>query len=285
MKIEQDWHIHSEHSCDGACLKMEELIIEAEQTGILNYGISDHLHSSYNMADIINSKKNYDAIISKNPALKEIFHFGIEASCMSEWELDKIRKGDYRGDATYGIRQGGPKNAKPAIDIDKGSIEQMGIEYVIGGVHWGLYCDMDRDSILKDYHRQCMYLIQHEEIDILAHYLWWNQGAFPDIDNPFADFGNIPQAMKQEMAFALKQYGCAFELNLCAVFLASNLSDRFKREYLEYVAEMQSMGVILAIGSDCHNPHYADIDFEKSSEMLEKTSIDLSDNIFGISKN
>ena len=284
MKIKQDWHIHSEHSCDDACLKMEDLVAEAGRIGILDYGISDHLHTGYNAPDIDASRKNYESIISQNPALKGKFHFGIEASCVSAWELDKIAKGDYVGNITYGIRSGGPKNAAPAIAVDASYIAQQGIEYVVGGVHWPLYCDYDRDSLQKDYHRQYMFLAQHKNVDILAHYLWWMPPR-PEVENPFADFGDIPKAMKQELACALKENGCAFELNLCAMLLASDVTEKFKREYLDYAAEIQSMGVNLAIGGDCHSRHYTEIDFELSSKILEASGIDLESNMFRMEKN
>ena len=285
MKITQDWHIHSEYSCDDACLKMEDLVAETEQIGILDYGVSDHLHTGYNTPDIINSRKHYESVISKNPALKGKFHFGIEISCVSQWELDKISNGDYNHteNITYGIRSGGPKNAAPAIAADSSYIEENGIEYVIGGVHWPLYCDYDRESLLKDYHRQYMFLAQHKNVNILAHYLWWMPPG-PEVENPFADFSNIPKAMKRELAFALKENNCAFELNLCAVLLASNVTEKFKREYLDYAVEIQSMGVSLAIGGDCHSRHYTEIDFEFSSKMLEASGIDLDGNMFYIKK-
>ena len=280
MKIKQDWHVHTEHSCDGACLRMDDLIAEAEQTGILKYGVSDHLHTSYNMPDIVNSRKNYESIISKNPVLKDRFHFGIEVSCVSEWELEKIRTGDYTGNVTYGLREGGPKNAKPAIGIDHECIRQMGIEYVIGGVHWPMYCNTDKDSLMKDYHRQYIFITQHKDVDILAHYLWWN--PLPGVENPFSDFDNIPESMKHELASALKQNNCAFEINLGAILLTADLTEKFKHEYLEYAAEIQSMGVNLAVGSDCHDQHYTDVDFEFSSRILEGSGIDFSGNIFKI---
>ena len=280
MIIKQDWHIHSEHSCDCACMRMEDLVAETAKTGILNYGVSDHLHTSYNMPDIINSKKNYDLIISKNPVLKDSFHFGIEISCVSEWELDKIRIGDYQGDVTYGLRNGGPPNAKPAIGIDKTYIEQMGIEYVIGGVHWPLYCDLDKSSLIKDYHRQYMFIAQNECADILAHYLWWN--PLPTVDNPFSDFNSVPKSMKQELAFALKQHNCAFEINLEAILLSPDCTDKFKHEYIEYIAELQSMGITLSIGGDCHSRHYTEINFERAAKMIGEAGIDLESNMFYI---
>ena len=127
IKIKQDWHIHSYHSCD--CdgiyygMNLDDLPAEAEQIGILQYGISDHIHTDYNKPDLISSKKHYDLVLSRNPDLKGKFHFGVEVSCMSEWELEKIRNGDYSGDIIYGIRKGGPPNTKPAITLDKHDID------------------------------------------------------------------------------------------------------------------------------------------------------------------
>ncbi|MCL2518229.1 MAG: PHP domain-containing protein [Oscillospiraceae bacterium] len=278
MKIKQDWHIHTEYSCDSACLNMDDLIVEAESLGIEEFGVTDHLHTIVNRPDMINSRKHYDAIIAKNPALKEKFHFGIEISCVSEWELDLIHKGEHQ-DAVYGLRNGGPANAKPALDLE--CVKDLGIAFVNAGVHWPLYCEIEKDALINDYHRQYMFLAQHKDVDILAHYLWWHTRQ--DIDNPFANFGNIPASMKQELAFALKENNCAFELNICAIILAG-LSEKFVSDYLEYACGLQSMGVKLAIGGDCHSKHYTDIDYARASKILEAAGIDFEKNIFRFSK-
>ena len=283
MKINRDWHIHTESSCDSACLKTEDLVIEAEQLGLYDYGISDHVHTSVNFPDIVNSKKNYDNCIAKNPDLIGSFHFGVEVSCVSEWELDKICKGNCTEEPIYGLRDGGPRNAKPAIAVDREYIEKMGIEYVIGGVHWPLYCEVDKNSLIKDYHRQAMFLAEHKNVNIFAHYLWWNSYTYAGKKNPFADFGDIPASMKQELAIALKENNCAFEVNLQTMLLSPDLTDKFKHEYLEYVAEIQSKGVMLSIGSDCHKLHLTEVDFEISSQMIESVGIDLSKNMFTVS--
>ena len=282
MKIKQDWHIHSEHSCDDACLKMEDLVTEAGSLGIENYGVSDHLHTYYNLPDIENSRMNYDAIIAGNPGLKEKFRFGLEISCVSEWELNRILKGDYTGKPVYGIRRGGPSNTRPAIAIDDEYVKKMGFDYVIGGVHWPLYCELNEDAVIKDYHRQCMFLITHKNIDILAHYLWWNKGAYDNLENPFLDFGNVPVSMKNELFSALKENGCAFEINLAAMLLSPVCTKKFLQDYLEYAVEIQSGGVQLSIGSDCHLQHLTNIDFEKCSLMIEAAGIDLNRNMFNV---
>ena len=81
MIIEDDWHIHSEHSCDGACMKMESLVTGVVEKGIMRYGVTDHIHTPFNYPDIINSKKAYDINYTED------FYFGVEVSSVSQWEL------------------------------------------------------------------------------------------------------------------------------------------------------------------------------------------------------
>ena len=66
MIIKDDWHIHSRHSCDGACMKMENLVTGVVEKGIMRYGVTDHIHTPFNYPDIINSKKAYDANYKKD---------------------------------------------------------------------------------------------------------------------------------------------------------------------------------------------------------------------------
>ena len=278
MQIKQDLHIHTEHSYDSACLKMEDLVAEAEQLGFQSYGVTDHLNTDFNLPDIINSKKNYDSIITKNPILKERFHFGVELSVVSDWELEQIQRGDYEGDLTYGIRKGGPENSKPALFINSELIKKLGLTYVIAGAHWGLYCGNEKEAIIKDYHRQCMFIACQKEVDILAHYLWW-YGE----NNPFTEFANVPASMKQEIAAALKENNCAFEINLAGLITNSKYPEAFKMEYLEYIAEIQSIGVTLAIGSDCHSLHLPNADYyDDCSRLIKAAGIDLNRNMFSI---
>jgi len=277
-QILSDWHIHTERSCDGACLEMRDLVREASRLSITDFGVTDHLHTSYNLPDIEKSKADYLTAVAADPGLAGRFHFGIEVSSVSQWEIDKVLKGDYKGDVTYGLRSGWPDGALPAIALDAGYIAGMGIEFVVGGVHWPLTYDLSVDSLIKDYHRQYMFLARHANVDILAHYLWWLPRS--DAANPFEEFGGVPDYMKTELAEALLDNGCAFELNLEAMLLSDYVTEKFKREYLEYAAQLQSQGVTLAIGSDCHDKHYTAIDFEKSSRMIEESGVDLTKNIF-----
>ena len=154
MRIDTDWHIHTHCSCDSACMKYETFVQDAEMLGLRDFGVSDHLHNQLQEQDIAASRREYDEILEHYPALKGHFHFGVEASVMSKWELDKIAGGNYSGTPKYGIRTGGPAEGALALVLNDEFMEKYKIEYVVTGIHWPMYCQMDRESIFKDHHRQ-----------------------------------------------------------------------------------------------------------------------------------
>ena len=90
MKIRQNLHIHSRHSCDSACAQLDDIQKEMEAAGITEYGLSDHLHTHYNLCDIQGARNEF--LCYDRP---KNFHFGIEVSGISEWERDKIASGNY----------------------------------------------------------------------------------------------------------------------------------------------------------------------------------------------
>ncbi len=271
MNITCDWHIHSRNSCDGACIPVGELIGRAAAKGIRDFGLTDHLHSLINLPDIVRSRAEWDA---SNPPLR--FHFGIEVSVMSQWELDRINAGGYER-CTYGIRDGGPAGGALAIALTPEHIQQFGIEYVVGGTHWPMYVPRDREAIIRDYHRQNMFLAAHPLLDIVAHPWWW-MGHWQDADGRYTtdpwldDFGKIPQSMHEEFAAAAVQHGTAVEINLGAVLLSPWYPDTFAGQYVEYVGLLRSRGVKLSIGSDCHDGSYA-CDFARAAELISPLGI------------
>ena len=271
MAITSDWHIHSGNSCDGACMTVAELVQRAAEKGIRRYGLTDHVHTLCNMPDIDASRKEY---LASRPG--ENFHFGVEVSCVSQWELDEIASGKYEA-PIYGIREGGPEGAPPAIVLTKEHIKEFGIEYVVGGTHWPLYVRFEREAIIRDYHRQNMFLAAHPLVDIVAHPWWW-MGHWQDADGGYRsepwldDFNHVPDSMHNEFAAAVKEHGTVVEINIKAMLLNHQYPDRFTRQYVDYLAELKSRGVALCAGSDCHDAHY-EIDFEAASAMLESVGI------------
>ena len=277
MKITTDFHIHTHNSCDDACLEFETLIKNARQYGITDFGVSDHLHSILQKKDIAASRKEYDEILAKYPQLKGKFHFGIEASVMSEWEAKKLRDNPMLKDCTYGLREGGPMNAKPIIVADEEFIEKYKIEYVISGVHWPLYCREDELSMVKEYHRLYLYAASHPSTDILAHYLWWN--PIRGMANAFKNKRLISNEMRNELKCALLENNTAFEINIDGVLFNKDYNEEFMDWYLGWVHDIQNAGVKLSIGSDCHSEKLSKEAYQKAEELLTRYKINL-DNLF-----
>ena len=271
MNIQSDWHIHSQRSCDGACITISDLIHEAEIAGIGDFGLTDHVHTPYNLPDMAASRAEY---VSNEPSAR--FHFGVEVSSVSQWEIDEIAGGGY-GNPVYGLRKGGKPECELAIGIGQEDLETYGIEYVVGGTHWPMYVEMDREAVIRDYHRQNMFLATHPLVDIVAHPWWWmghwkdEKGDYP-AEPWFDDFGVIPKSIHDEFAAAAVEHGTAVEINISANLLNPHYPPHFADRYLEYLAALQSQGVVLSIGSDCHSEHYA-FDFGRVERMLESAGI------------
>ena len=127
MRLTSDWHIHSRNSCDGAAITVADLVRGAKAKGIRDFGLTDHIHTPFNLPDLAASREEY---LASNPSPR--FHFGVEVSVVSQWELDQIAKGLAKS-PVYGIRHGGPQGASLAIGLTATDITTFGIEYVVGG--------------------------------------------------------------------------------------------------------------------------------------------------------
>lgn len=272
MNLTSDWHIHSAASCDEACMQIADLVLEAQTQGIQDFGVTDHIHTPYNLPDLAASRR---AFLAVRPSPR--FHFGVEVSCVSQWELDEIATGRYEK-PVYGLRSGGPPGGALAIGITAEDIQVHGVEYVVGGTHWPTYVPLERQAIIRDYHRQNMFLASHPLVDIVAHPWWWwghwkdaagNYNAEPWFD----DFRVIPVSMHTEFAAAIREHNKVVEINLEAILLNSTYPDRFIRQYLDYLAEFKSQRVRLAIGSDCHSAHYSEINFCTAGQLLKTVGI------------
>lgn len=209
--ILRDWHLHTCCSCDEACMEFEDLITSADQLGLVEYCVTDHLHTQFNEPDIARSRKAYDAAMERHPELKGKFHFGVEASVMSQWEIGQIAKGVRYGTMRHGIREGGPPYDKPVIMADAEFVERYGIEVVVTGVHWSLYSPNTPEDTVRDFFRQYMFAATHPQTDILAHVGWWfpvlaieNPSLNFSMKDPFLDFAKaFTPSMRDELQAAV----------------------------------------------------------------------------------
>ncbi len=257
-------------------MTMSDLVSEAARQGVVDFGITDHIHTPFNHPDIERSRAEF---LSLPPSPR--FHFGVEVSSVSVWELELIAKGNVPN-PVYGIRSGGPLGGPLAIGLTEQDIAQFGIEYVVGGTHWPMYVPYERDLIIRDYHRQNLFLASHPLVDIVAHPWWW-MGHWGDEDGMFRgapwfdDFNHIPRSMHQEFAAVARDHHTVVEINLEAMLLNPHYPDRFKNQYVEYLATLKAEGVSLSIGSDCHLEHYSEVDFASAIELLQSAGFTTGD--------
>ena len=52
MIINNDLHIHTHCSCDSACAQLPTIIEAGKKAGFAHWGVSDHLHTRFNLSDI-----------------------------------------------------------------------------------------------------------------------------------------------------------------------------------------------------------------------------------------
>jgi hypothetical protein len=86
----------------------------------------------------------------------------------------------------------------------------------------------------------------------------------------FDDFAVIPPSLHDEFAAAVLEHGKVVELNIMGVLFSPDYPKHFIPQYLEYLAELKSRGIPLALGSDCHSKHYYETEFEAASRLLDE---------------
>ncbi len=259
MKIKQNLHIHSSHSCDSACISMPAIIKEMQEIGIEEYAVTDHLHTAYNLPDIVSAKRDY---LRYCPP--ENFHFGVEVSCVTQHECDEIARGHYKawGDIpVFGLRNIEEFDGRMAIGITGEDIEELGIELVVAGVHWPLGYPKTREEVIRNYFDQHMFLIEHPLVDVLAHPWdsvamaagdWYHFRDAAHIDHSV--YNHIPRELNDRLAEALIRYRKPAEINLPVI--ASPLP-AVRKFYLDLLTDWKTKGVKFTLGDDLHGAHFS----------------------------
>ena len=261
MKIRQNLHIHSQHSCDSACATLADIQKEMLNCGMTEFGVSDHLHTHYNLCDIQGARNDF--LCAERPAS---FHFGIEVSSVSQWECEQIAAGNYErkgDDPVYGLRfVDGPANSPAQIGITAEEIKELGIEYVIAGVHWPLYSKAGRESAWEDYFNQMIAMVKNPLVTILAHPWdsvehaaggWFKSRDVKDID--YGAIAEVPQEYNDKLMNALLEYDKAAEINL-GVLNSLRLPEVCRKKYWTMLAQWREAGVKFTFGTDQHSAHY-----------------------------
>ena len=136
----------------------------------------------------------------------------------------------------------------------KEQLTKRGVRYAIGAAHWRVdvpYAKglpVDRDAMIKEWYRQQMWLACDERVTILGH-PWYN-GKVVWYD----DFSIIPRSMNIDIASALKENKKYVECNE-GVLCSQKASEKFRRQYAEFIRELFEIVIPVTYGSDSHNEY------------------------------
>ena len=249
MLIKSDWHIHSEYSYD-ATNSLETIAENAKEQGLRFVGITDHLNFNDEkfIGDIKASSAGVKATQKKYPCLV----LGVELTPIALHEFEHIAKTGSREGYVY------PTQCTPCemeLGMSKAELMGLGVKYAVGAAHWRLDdysngANSDLDGNIREWHRQQMWLACDERVTILGHPWFHGKGIW------YEDFSVIPRSMNTELAAALKENGKYVECN--AHFFRTELAtEKFKRQYCEFLRELFEQGIPVTYGSDAHKS-YAD---------------------------
>lgn len=246
--IYSDWHIHSCYSYD-ATLPLDTLIAQAKTQGLRRVGVTDHVNFNDNgfLKNLYDSAKFVKQAAKENPFLI----LGAELNPFSQAQFDYTA-------ANNGSRDGfvPPAQDKPydiALALTKQELIQLGVRYTVGASHARLdigdklkYDDVD--NIIREWHRQQLFLACDERVTIVGHPWWHGKGLWNE------DFSVIPQSMNLELAAALKENGKYVEFNH-GMICENNKTEKFRHQYAEFLRTLFEFGIPVTYGTDRHHEY------------------------------
>ena len=270
MIIHSDWHIHSEFSYD-ATSTLEAIALNAKDQGLSFIGITDH--ANYNdkefLGDLYASAAGVKAAREKYPFMIA----GVELTPIAKPVFDYIVKTGIRKGYTL-YQQSDPYDIELAAT--KEELMSLGVRYAVSAAHWRVDkanapMETELDENIKEWYRQQLWLACDERTTILGHPWYHPYRLWYD------DFSIIPRSMNMEIAAALKENGKYVECN-SHFFKDHFTSEKFKRQYAEYLRELFEMGIPVTYGSDAHR-EYVDLRpvVEKHLELAGFAEGDISE--------
>ena len=259
MKLKSNFHIHSTHSCDSARATILSIIKEMKELGFEEFGLTDHLHTAYNLPDIVSARRDF---LASCPPPN--FHFGVEVSVMDRRECERVAAGDYRAwgdEPVYGFRDMTDYTGHYMVDLSAETIRELGIEFVVGGIHWPLTTSHDRGELIRHYCDLMLFLVRHPLVDVLAHPWdsielavgdWYRFRDEAHINH--AVFRDIPDELNQLLANELIKYNKPAEINL-EVLCGQPPENR--DYYLTLFRDWKERGVRFTMGYDLHDAHFS----------------------------
>ena len=248
MIIHSDWHMHSEASYDSK-LAISEIEERTLEYGFYKFGITDHLN--FNDEKFIGDLRKSAELVKKLQLRCDRVILGVELTPIEKPQFDYIAKRK-NSDGYVAPSLSSPFDIELAMSKDE--LTSLGVRYAVGAAHWrvdlpgGRYLEPDLDACIKEWHRQQMWLACDERVTILGH-PWYNGDGLW-----YEDFNVIPKSMKNELASAILENGKYAECN-SHFFRSPKATEKFKRQYAEFLREMFEMGIPITYGSDSHNKY------------------------------
>ena len=252
MLIQSDWHIHSEYSFD-APLSLAQITETANEYGFKKIGITDH--ANYNDESFLGDLDRSATNVTEWSRTHQNVVLGVELTPIEKPEFDYI--------AIHGTSDGfvPPPTDKP-YDIElaqtKEQLVARGVRYAIGAAHWRVDSPVfrhweslaasDIHTLIKEFHRQQLWLACDERVTILGHPWHISHQAW------YQDFSFIPRSMNEELAAALKENRKFVECN-GQLMCHPRATERFRRQYAEFIRELFEMGIPVTYGSDTHSKY------------------------------
>ena len=249
--IHSDWHIHSEYSYD-ASNPLELIAQGAQARGLRTVGITDH--ANFNDEKFLGDLRNSAAGVKAAQQIYPFLVLGVELTPIAKPEFDYI--------ARTGTREGyTPPTTGMPFDIElaasKEELMALGVRYAIGASHWrvdmpkSMQTPSDLNASIKEWYRQQLWLACDERVTILGHPWYHGKGLW------YEDFTVIPHSMNMDIAAALKENGKYVECN-SHFFHTAQATEKFRRQYAEFLRELFEMGIPVTYGSDSHH-NYGDV--------------------------
>jgi len=220
-----DFHIHTKYlKCANETMEVPAIIRECERLGVTQLGITDHLNTL--------DKLDLHLLIREDIAALETdieVYFGVELNF---------------------IACDGPFAFSAEIK------EQYGFQFAIGGIH-GTYLDeYDLKAIVDIQHRHHLKTCSDPLVDVLVHPYWFGKSEFDSRGWPWFDTMHaVPESYARELGQAARETGTAIEINGSALLTSPNYSERFIREYIDYLTIIAEEGACFSLGSDAHDIH------------------------------
>ncbi len=275
-----DWHIHTEASYD-ATMPYEELIQKAKESGITEFGITEHVNYPFMIKHLQISKNIMQRKLWQHRDENLKIHLGVELSPMSnfqqkyseehDWDLYPTLLAGMHPEFVEGFGREAPElvkasyeQAKPyVLAMTEEEIRANGVEYVVAAAHLAIDVPLEREALIKHWHEQQMFCATDSRVDVVGHSWWapWSseihfatveKGSWPMEYGWFEDFSVVPQSMHDELAAALLQHDKCAEMNI-SFFRTDWYGDKFKHQYAEYIRGLFEKGVRITTGTDNHD--------------------------------